>query len=114
MYNSTYIYTLVATSKIIDFKKTRAKVCINPKFGLTPTSQLIKLKRIQDANDEIVAFDQTWLPGIYGQLFFDEILENKTIYEVLEEKYEIPITAGSYTFYCYEFKQRNRPAYGLK
>jgi GntR family transcriptional regulator len=29
---------------------------------------------------------------------FDEDLEHKTIYEILEEKYEIPITAGSYTF----------------
>ncbi len=87
-----------ATSKIICFKKTKEKVNINPKLGLSPTSQLIKLERIRYANNEIVAFDQTWLPGSYGQLLFDEDLENKTIYEILEEKYEIPITAGSYTF----------------
>jgi len=87
-----------ATSKIICFKKTKAKVSINPKLGLSPTSQLMKLERIRYANDKIVAFDQTWLPGSYGQLLFDEDLEHKTIYEILEEKYEIPITAGSYTF----------------
>lgn len=87
-----------ATSKIICFKKTKAKVSINPKLDLSPTSQLMKLERIRYANDEIVAFDQTWLPGSYGQLLFDEDLEHKTIYEILEEKYEIPITAGSYTF----------------
>jgi len=29
---------------------------------------------------------------------FDEDLEHKNIYEILEEKYEIPITAGSYIF----------------
>jgi GntR family transcriptional regulator len=58
----------------------------------------MKLERIRYANDKIVAFDQTWLPGSYGQLLFDEDLEHKTIYEILEEKYEIPITAGSYTF----------------
>lgn len=87
-----------ATSKIICFKKTKAKVSINSKLGLSPTSQLMKLERIRYANDEIVAFDQTWLAGSYGQLLFDEDLEHKTIYEILEEKYEIPITAGSYTF----------------
>lgn len=78
-----------ATSKIICFKKTKAKVSINPKLGLSPTSQLMKLERIRYANDEIVAFDQTWLAGSYGQLLFDEDLEHKTIYEILEEKYEI-------------------------
>ena len=87
-----------ATSKIICFKKTKEKVNINPKLGLSPTSQLMKLERIRYANDKIVAFDQTWLAGSYGQLLFDEDLEHKTIYEILEEKYEIPITAGSYTF----------------
>ena len=34
--------------------------------------------------------------GSYGQLLFDENLEHKTIYEILEEKYEIPITALLY------------------
>ena len=58
----------------------------------------MKLERVRYANEKIVAFDQTWLPGSYGQLLFDENLEHKTIYEILEEKYEIPITAGSYIF----------------
>ena len=69
-----------------------------PKLDLYPTSQLIKLEWIRYANDEIVAFYHTWLPGSYGQLLFDEDLEHKNIYEILEEKYEIPITAGSYIF----------------
>lgn len=87
-----------ASSKIICFKKTKAKGSINPKLGLSSTSQLMKLERVRYANEKIVAFDQTWLPGSYGQLLFDEDLEHKTIYEILEEKYEIPITAGSYIF----------------
>jgi GntR family transcriptional regulator len=86
------------SSKIISFKKTKSDVTINSRLGLSPTSQLMRLDRIRYANDQVVAYDQTWLPASYGQLLFDEDLESKTIYEILEEKYEIPITAGSYSF----------------
>ncbi|NBW70705.1 MAG: GntR family transcriptional regulator, partial [Bacteroidetes bacterium] len=86
------------SSKIISFKKTKSDVTINSRLGLSPTSQLMRLDRIRNANDQVVAYDQTWLPASYGQLLFDEDLESKTIYEILEEKYEIPITAGSYSF----------------
>lgn len=54
-----------------------------PKLDLYPTSQLIKLEWIRYANDEIVAFYHTWLPGSYGQLLFDEDLEHKNIYDIL-------------------------------
>ena len=86
------------SSKIISFKKTKSDVTINSLLGLSPTSQLMRLDRIRYANDQVVAYDQTWLPASYGQLLFDEDLTSKTIYEILEEKYEIPITAGSYSF----------------
>src|SRR5690625_1862218 len=49
-------------------------------------------------NQQAVAFDTTWLPLFYGQLLTQEKLEQQTIYNILENEYEIPITKGTYRF----------------
>src|SRR5690625_7733405 len=49
-------------------------------------------------NPEAGAFDTTWLPLFYGQLLTQEKLEQQTIYNILENEYEIPITKGTYRF----------------
>ena len=87
-----------SSSKLISFKKVKADVNINAFLGIAPEKSLIKIERVRLADGKPVAFDYTWMPASYGQLLMEEDLTQKTIYQVLEEEYSIPIIAGRYTF----------------
>lgn len=87
-----------SSSKLISFKKVKADVSINTFLGIAPDKSLIKIERVRIADGIPVAFDVTWMPASYGQLLMDEDLAHKTIYEILEEEYSIPIIGGRYTF----------------
>ena len=89
---------LSSSSKLVSFKKVKADVSINTFLGIAPDKSLIKIERVRIANGVPVAFDITWMPASYGQLLMDEDLAHKTIYEILEEEYSIPIIGGRYTF----------------
>lgn len=87
-----------SSSKLIRFKRVDPEPEVNPILELPPSSPLIRIDRVRIGNGIPVAFDITWLPGSYGQLLLDEDLTNKTIYEILEDTYSIPISAGRYKF----------------
>jgi GntR family transcriptional regulator len=89
---------LTGSSKLIRFKKVDAELEINTILGLPPDNPLIRIDRVRIAGDVAVAFDKTWLPPSYGQLLMDEDLNSRTIYEILEDTYSIPIKAGMYKF----------------
>ena len=56
----------------------------------------VKLERIRLGDDKPVAYDITWMPVFYGQLIEDFDLQHTTIFEILEEQFEIPIERGCY------------------
>lgn len=85
-----------SSSKLIRFKKVDADIEINTTLEVPPSSPLIRVDRVRIANEIPVAFDVTWLPASYGHLLLDEDLNNRTIYEILESTYSIPISAGRY------------------
>lgn len=87
-----------SSSKLIRFKKVDPIIEINNILELPPTSPLIRIDRVRLGNGKPIAFDITWLPGSYGQLLLDQDLTNKTIYQILEDTYAIPISAGKYKF----------------
>jgi GntR family transcriptional regulator len=87
-----------SSSKMIRFKKVNPILEINTILELPPKNPLMRLDRIRFAQKTPVAFDITWLPPSYGQLLMDEDLSQHTIYEILEDKYSIPIKAGMYKF----------------
>ncbi|MTI86995.1 MAG: GntR family transcriptional regulator [Balneolaceae bacterium] len=83
-------------SKLISLEKTGPVKDVNTFLELRPDMKLIRIDRVRLANDKAVAFDRTWLPPAYGQLLFDENLTTNTLYELIEDKYEIPIIGGKY------------------
>ena len=56
----------------------------------------VRLERIRLGDGKPVAYDITWMPVFYGQLIEDFDLQNTTIFEILEEQFEIPIERGCY------------------
>lgn len=87
---------LESSSRLISLEKVPPKKEVNEILNLESHMDLIQVERVRLANDIPVAFDITWLPPGYGQLLFDEDLNSQTIYHIIEEKYNIPIQAGSY------------------
>ena len=85
-----------SSSKLISLKKVAAIPEVNKMLELKKDSQLIQIDRVRLANNKPIALDVTWLPASYGQLLFDENLTTQTLYQVFEEKYDIPIIGGSY------------------
>jgi GntR family transcriptional regulator len=87
-----------SSSKLISFKKVKAELEINTRLDIAPNKQLIRIERVRLADNVPVAYDITWMPASYGQLLLDEDLSSKTIYQILEDEYDIPIIAGRYNF----------------
>lgn len=86
------------SSELIRFEKTEPVMDVNLTLALPPDHPLIRIDRVRMADGKPVAFDITWMPPSYGQLLMDEDLKTKTIYEILEDQYSIPILAGMYKF----------------
>jgi len=63
-------------------------------LDVTPETPVLRIDRIRLANEEPVAFDQTWLPDRYAKLLEDYALTDQTIFEVLEKAYDIPVVKG--------------------
>lgn len=87
---------LSSSSKVISKELVEADPRIAQKLDVEPGTKVVRLDRVRLANNHPVALDKTWLPMFYGQLLEGERLEKTTIYSILEEEYEIPITRGTY------------------
>lgn len=87
-----------SSSKLVRFKKVDPILEVNSILEIPPKNPLMQIDRIRLAEGKAVAFDITWMPPSYGQLLMDEDLTEHTIYEILEDKYSIPIIAGMYKF----------------
>lgn len=89
---------LTASSKVLSFgpENLDDRKDILSYLGIENKTTAVKLERIRMGNDEPIAYDTTWLPVFYGQLIESHDLESTTIFEILEEKYDIPIEKGCY------------------
>ena len=87
---------LEATSKIICFKTVAPTEQLCTLLGLSDSATLMRLDRVRFGDGEPMAYDQTWLPIFYGQLLEGHDLQEQTIYQILEQEYEIPILSGRY------------------
>jgi GntR family transcriptional regulator len=65
-------------------------------LGIENKKVAVKIERIRLGDDEPIAYDITWMPMFYGQLIEDYDLEENTIFNILEDEYDIPIQRGCY------------------
>lgn len=56
----------------------------------------VKIERIRLGDGEPIAYDVTWMPIFYGQLIEGYDLEQTTIFEILENEFDIPVEKGCY------------------
>lgn len=87
---------LSASTSLVRFQTVEAPEWILPGLQLDTGTRVVQIDRLRLGNGQAIAFDSTWLPMLYGQLLDPKELETRTIYHILEKKYEIPILRGSY------------------
>ncbi|MGM0505645.1 MAG: GntR family transcriptional regulator [Bacteroidota bacterium] len=87
---------LSASTSLVRFQTVEAPDWILPSLQMEPGTNVIQIDRLRLGDGQAIAFDSTWLPMMYGQLLDPGELETRTIYHILEKKFEIPILRGSY------------------
>jgi GntR family transcriptional regulator len=87
---------LKATSKVVAFVQEPASLALAERLDIKEGQLVVRVDRLRMGDNEPIAYDITWLPMRYGQLLESEILSEKTIYDILEVDYEIPILRGAY------------------
>lgn len=87
---------LKGNSKVLYQKAEEASQDIAEELGLPQKSEVIRLDRLRYGDGEIIAFDRTWLPAFYARLLEGHNLEERSIYSILEQEYQIPVLKGKY------------------
>ncbi|MEL7833771.1 GntR family transcriptional regulator [Fodinibius sp. Rm-B-1B1-1] len=85
---------LESSSKVIQFKPVSVTEKVASMLNVDPDSTVIRLDRLRLGDNQPIAFDITWLPMFYGQLLEGYNLQEKTIYGILEEDFDIPVKKG--------------------
>lgn len=73
-----------------------ANQAVANRLSVPEGTKVFRLDRLRLGNGKPVALDYTWLPAFYGQLIVDYDLQKRTIFNILEQEYDIQITSGCY------------------
>jgi len=87
---------LHATSRVTLMRDEPASEAVAAHLGLAPGMGVVRLDRLRLADDQPIAFDTTYLPARYGKLLEADQLTRETIYHLLESRYGIAVTSGTF------------------
>lgn len=102
------------SSRVIRFDVIAADRHLTDILDLKPDSQVLQIDRVRLGNGEPVAYDRTWIPIFYGQLLDEESLKERSIYNILEEEYDIQIMKGVYQLEAAAADEEMAPHIGVK
>ncbi|WP_372635113.1 GntR family transcriptional regulator [Fodinibius sp.] len=87
-----------ASSEVVSFTQTDIadQHEILSSLEMQNKSLAVEIERIRLGDGQPVAYDITWLPIFYGQLIENYDLRHQTIFNILEEEFDIPIERGGY------------------
>lgn len=85
------------TSSVLSLIKEAVPPGMGVLLGLPEDAMVTRLDRLRLADGVPVALDWTWLPPAFGKLIRGEDLATRTIYDILETEYGIPVLWGEYT-----------------
>ncbi|MEX0601679.1 MAG: GntR family transcriptional regulator [Rhodothermales bacterium] len=85
-----------ARSRILRFDAEPASADVAVALDVAVGEKVFRLDRVRVGDGEPFAFDRTWMMPFYAQLLYDHDLERETIYHILEEEYDIPVTRGRF------------------
>lgn len=83
---------LIPSTKLLDLKVIECDENISKALGLPLESNVIQISRLRFANDEPNVFVVTYIPYNKCSGLVSEDLENCSLYEILEKKYNLKIS----------------------
>ncbi|PEN15285.1 GntR family transcriptional regulator [Longibacter salinarum] len=87
---------LEASSRVTHFEPEKVPGYVASRLDQDLDARLVRLDRLRLGDGAPIAFDRTWMPAFYASLLDGHDLEHETIYGILEQDYDIPITRGHY------------------
>lgn len=85
-----------ARSVVVHFDPETASADVATALDVDVNAKVFRLDRLRLGDGEPFAFDRTWMVPFYAQLIQDHDLETETIYQILEDDYEISVTRGRF------------------
>ena len=85
------------SSRVLHLSEEPAPAVVAGLLALPADAIVTRLDRLRLADDVPLALDWTWLPRAFGKLLEGEDLTAQTIYEILENYYQIPVLYGEYS-----------------
>ncbi len=87
---------LIASSEVKLFTTVDAPDWLAELLQIEPGNKVLQVDRLRKGDGEPIAFDSTWMPIFYGQLLDEKKLQDSTIYDLLEQDYDISVIKGCY------------------
>jgi len=89
---------LAPSSRVVEFTRDIASGPVAAALMLPVDTEVVRIDRVRLANGEPIACDTAWLPLRYGALLSESDLAAETILHVLEDRFNIPIERGTFSF----------------
>lgn len=89
---------LAPSSLVQSFGREPASDDVAATLSVAPGTNVVRVERLRLADSQPIAYDITWLPLRYGALLDPQELTSETIFHVLENRFDVPITEGSFAF----------------
>lgn len=84
------------TAKVIDHGLVPVDGKVAQHLLLSPGTLVLRLKRVRLADGHPLSFDETYLPQELGEQIVTDDLEVEPVFDLLEEKYALPLTDAEY------------------
>ena len=85
------------SSRILASVHEPARPLVARSLQLSEGTEIVRIERVRLADEQPIAYDITWLPLRFGELVVSSDLTKETIYQVLEQRYGIPVLSGTFT-----------------
>ncbi|GAC1401912.1 MAG: GntR family transcriptional regulator [Ktedonobacteraceae bacterium] len=85
---------LTPSSQVLRLKREVATAYIAEALQVSIGEEVMLIERLRLADERPIAYDSTWLPLRFGLLLSQEELAHETIYHILETRYNIPVEMG--------------------
>lgn len=84
------------STRVLDKKIVPANESVAQHLNLAEGDLVVRIQRVRLADGLALSFDETYLPKKIGEKVLKDDLENKPIFFLLEEKYNIPLLEAEY------------------
>jgi GntR family transcriptional regulator len=89
-----------ASARVVGIERVAADATVARHLNVPPDGTVVRLERVRLGNQEPLSFDVTFLPPALGERVIREDLAIHPIFELMEDKYGIPVGYADYRIHA--------------